>query len=86
MSKIALVAFAMFRSQFATDVPPVSLQLDGEFYRNDLVVELTIECSQKPGGKVNYGVISFSRIDKMFCTPSADCFLSPQKAISQSCR
>ncbi|VAV89060.1 hypothetical protein MNBD_ALPHA08-1555 [hydrothermal vent metagenome] len=86
MSKIALIAFAMFRSQLATDVPPGSQQLDGEFYRNDLVVELTIECQQKPGGKTNYGVISFSKIDKLFCTPSADCFRSPQKAISQSCR
>ncbi len=86
MSKIALIAFAMFSSHFTADVPPVSQQLDGEFYRNDLVVELAIECPQKPGGKTNYGVISFSKIDKLFCTPNADCFRSPQKAISQSCR
>ncbi len=86
MSKIALIAFAMFTSQFATDVQPAAYQLEGEFYRNDLVVELEIQCPQESGKTTTYGVISYSKIDKMFCTPRADCFHSPKKAISSSCR
>ncbi len=85
MSKTALIAFAMFSTHFTPGVPPISQQLEGDFYRNDLVVELAIECPREPEAKINFGMISFSKIDKMFCTPSADCFRSPQKAITQIC-
>lgn len=86
MSKVALIAFTAFSNPPVIDNPSSFQQLDGVFYQKDLVVELVVNCAKSENFPKGSGIISYSRIEKLYCTPSADCFSSARKAISQVCK
>ena len=85
MSKIALIALTALSSQGAVDGNIMNSGPEAEFYKNDLVVELVVTCPVSLMKKPAYAIVSYSRIENLYCTPNADCFSSAQKAVNKAC-
>ena len=85
MSKVALIALTAFNSHGALDDNLLNSNPEGAFYKNDLVVELVVPCSVSLNEKPAYAIVSFSRIEKLYCAPNADCFRTARQAINKAC-
>lgn len=85
MSKVSLIALIAFGSPNVTDQQNQFRQSDNEFRTKDLVVEIVVNCPARIFEELRYSIVSYSRVEKLYCTPSTNCFGSFTTAINRAC-
>lgn len=50
-----------------------------------LMLELHIRCSRRPNGQVQAGIMSYSKVERLFCSSKLRCFRDPVRAVEDTC-
>ncbi len=50
-----------------------------------LVVEIVLRCGIADDGSISPGIMSYSKVEKLFCSSKHQCFGDVKKAISDTC-
>ena len=50
-----------------------------------LMLELHVRCSRKPNGQIRAGIMSYSKVEQLFCSSRHRCFRSPVRAVRDTC-
>ncbi len=50
-----------------------------------LILEITLRCSRKPDGQISSGIISYSKIERLYCSSRNNCYASAKKAVEETC-
>jgi len=50
-----------------------------------LVTEIVIKCPAHMKAAGNFGIVSYSSVEKLYCTPLSSCFLTLENAIKETC-
>ena len=79
----------------ATAVSAKSLSLYPGFIDEDAVVEMTtdkgliveivLRCHRKADGKVSAGIMTYSKVEKVFCSSKLRCFADAERAFDDTC-
>lgn len=85
MSKIAVIAFTALSSSGSSEGSSMPQLPDAAFSANKLVIQMVVKCPGRLLEDPGFGIISYSRIEKLYCTPNSGCFSSAKTAINQMC-
>ena len=50
-----------------------------------LTLEIVLRCGVKPNGKISPGIMSYSKVERLFCTPRGRCTRDVERAVRQTC-
>ena len=50
-----------------------------------LMLELHVRCSRKPNGQIQAGIMSYSKVERLFCSSKHRCFRDPVRAVRDTC-
>ena len=50
-----------------------------------LIIEVVLRCSRKPNGKISSGIMTYSKVEKLFCSSKNRCFRDPVRAFDDTC-
>ena len=50
-----------------------------------LILEITLRCSRKPNGQISAGIISYSKVERLYCSSRNNCYASARKAVAETC-
>lgn len=85
MLKTAIVTSVVF-SGFQPcegDVTPKNSDID--FHRGDLVLQIVIDCPTHDQEVTKFGIISYSTIDRFYCTQNLSCYKQKKRAENEVC-
>ncbi len=50
-----------------------------------LIVEIVLRCSRKSDGSVKAGIMTFSKVERLYCSSKNRCFRAPERAFDDTC-
>ncbi len=50
-----------------------------------LIVEIVLRCGRKGNGQVSPGIISYSKVERLYCSSRNNCYTSARKAAAETC-
>ncbi len=50
-----------------------------------LIVEIVLRCSRTKSGQVKAGIMTFSKVEKLYCSSKNRCFSAPERAFDDTC-
>ena len=50
-----------------------------------LMLELHVRCSRKPNGQIRAGIMTYSKVERLFCSSKLRCFRDPVRAVEDTC-
>ncbi len=50
-----------------------------------LVIEVVLRCDRRDNGEVIAGIMTYSKIEKLFCSSKNRCFKTPDPAFEDTC-
>lgn len=50
-----------------------------------LVQEIVLRCGRKPNGQISAGIMSYSKIERLYCSSRNNCYTNAKKAVSETC-
>ncbi len=45
-----------------------------------LILEITLRCSRKANGQISPGIMSYSKVERLYCSSRNNCYTSARKA------
>ncbi len=85
MLKILLIAAAV-TSNFITypgfNHPASIIEMTTD---KGLILEIVLRCGRKPNGQVSSGIMSYSKVEDLYCSSRNRCYTNPKKAVEETC-
>ncbi len=50
-----------------------------------LIIEIVLRCSRRPNGQVRSGIMSYSKVERLFCSSKNRCFRNADRAFEDTC-
>ena len=50
-----------------------------------LIVEVVLRCSRAPSGKISSGIMTYSKIERLYCSSKNRCFKEAGRAFDDTC-
>lgn len=50
-----------------------------------LILEIVLRCGRKSNGQISSGVMSYSKIERLYCSSRNNCYTSAKKAVAETC-
>jgi len=50
-----------------------------------LIIEIVLRCSRKPNGQVKPGIMTYSKVEQLFCSSKNRCFRDAERAFNDTC-
>ncbi len=50
-----------------------------------LIVEITLRCGKRANGKVKAGIMTYSKVERLYCSSQNRCYRDALKAADQTC-
>ncbi len=50
-----------------------------------LIVEITLRCGKRANGKVKAGIMTYSKVERLYCSSRNRCYRDALKAADQTC-
>lgn len=50
-----------------------------------LIVEITLRCGKRANGKVKAGIMTYSKVERLYCSSQNRCYRDAVKAADQTC-
>jgi len=50
-----------------------------------LIVEIVLRCSRAPSGKISSGIMTYSKIERLYCSSKHRCFSKVEPAFADTC-
>ena len=92
---LALAALATVLPAFAQSVPAGGFRTYPGFldpyakveavHDKGLMMELIVRCSVKADGTISPGIMSYSKVERLFCSSRHRCFSDPVRAARDTC-
>ncbi|MEL6751841.1 MAG: hypothetical protein AAFO70_07150, partial [Pseudomonadota bacterium] len=49
------------------------------------IVEIVLRCDRRPNGQIRSGIMTYSKLEGLFCDSNLRCFRSPARAFQRTC-
>ncbi|MEM9678176.1 MAG: hypothetical protein AAF890_08975 [Pseudomonadota bacterium] len=50
-----------------------------------LIVEIVLRCRRKANGQISSGIMTYSKIDRRFCSSRNRCYMNAERAADETC-
>ena len=50
-----------------------------------LMLELHVRCSRRADGRIQAGIMTYSKVERLFCSSRLRCFRDPVRAVEDTC-
>ena len=50
-----------------------------------LILEIVLRCSRKENGQISSGIMSYSKVEKLYCSSRNRCYRDAKKAAEETC-
>ncbi len=50
-----------------------------------LILEIVLRCGRKANGQISPGIMSYSKIERLYCSSRNNCYTSAKKAVNETC-
>ena len=50
-----------------------------------LIVEITLRCGRRANGKIRAGIMTYSKVERLYCSSKNRCYRDAVKAADQTC-
>ncbi|MEL6948418.1 MAG: hypothetical protein AAFO73_12455 [Pseudomonadota bacterium] len=50
-----------------------------------LIIEMVLRCRRKANGQISSGIMTYSKIDRKFCSSRNRCYFNAEKAANDTC-
>ncbi len=82
----ALIVFAAATGNFTTypgfNHPEKIIEMTTD---KGLVLEIVLRCGRKGDGQILSGVMSYSKVERLYCSSKNKCYTSAKKAVNETC-
>lgn len=51
-----------------------------------LILEIVLRCGRNPDGQISSGIMSYSKVEKLYCSSKNNCFKNPRPAVAETCK
>ena len=82
LSVLAVPAHAGFRAYPGFLDPYAKVEM---VHDKGLMMEITVRCRRKANGAISPGILSYSKVERLFCSSKGRCTTSPVRAARDTC-
>ena len=50
-----------------------------------LILEIVLRCGRGANGEISSGIMSYSKIERLYCSSRNNCYINAKKAVEETC-
>lgn len=50
-----------------------------------LILEIVLRCGRNSNGQISSGIMSYSKIERLYCSSRNNCYTNAKKAVEETC-